>query len=61
MFFAIDLVAWHEGIEQVGAGLATVLGNLQVVFVGLLAWMFLGERRRTARWPRSPSRSWACC
>ena len=44
VFFAIDLVAWHEGIEQVGAGLATVLGNLQVVFVGLLAWMILGER-----------------
>ena len=44
VFFAIDLVAWHEGIEQVGAGLATVLGNLQVVFVGLLAWLILGER-----------------
>ena len=44
VFFAIDLIAWHEGIEQVGAGLATVLGNLQVVFVGLLAWMILGER-----------------
>jgi drug/metabolite transporter (DMT)-like permease len=44
IFFAIDLVAWHEGIEQVGAGLATVLGNLQVVFVGLLAWLILGER-----------------
>jgi len=44
VFFAVDLVAWHEGIEQVGAGLATVLGNLQVVFVGLLAWMILGER-----------------
>ena len=44
LFFAIDLVAWHEGIEQVGAGLATVLGNLQVVFVGLLAWLILGER-----------------
>ena len=28
VFFAVDLVAWHEGIEQVGAGLATVLGNL---------------------------------
>jgi len=44
MFFAIDLIAWHEGIEQVGAGLATVLGNLQVVLVGLLAWALLRER-----------------
>jgi drug/metabolite transporter (DMT)-like permease len=43
-FFAADLVLWHNGIEQVGAGLATVLGNTQVVMVGLLAWALLGER-----------------
>src|SRR3954452_9095420 len=43
-FFAADLVLWHNGIEQVGAGLATVLGNTQVVLVGLLAWAILGER-----------------
>ena len=44
LFFAVDLVAWHQGIEEVGAGLATVLGNLQVVLVGLLAWVILRER-----------------
>jgi drug/metabolite transporter (DMT)-like permease len=44
LFFAIDLVAWHQGIEEVGAGLATVLGNLQVVLVGVLAWLILRER-----------------
>jgi drug/metabolite transporter (DMT)-like permease len=43
-FFAADLVLWHNGIEQVGAGLATVLGNTQVVLVGLLAWLLLRER-----------------
>jgi drug/metabolite transporter (DMT)-like permease len=43
-FFAADLVLWHNGIEQVGAGLATVLGNTQVVMVGVLAWAILGER-----------------
>jgi drug/metabolite transporter (DMT)-like permease len=43
-FFAADLVLWHNAIEQVGAGLATVLGNTQVVLVGLLAWALLGER-----------------
>jgi drug/metabolite transporter (DMT)-like permease len=43
-FFAADLVLWHNGVEQVGAGLATVLGNTQVVMVGLLAWAILGER-----------------
>ncbi len=44
LFFAVDLVAWHQGIEEVGAGLATVLGNLQVVLVGVLAWAILRER-----------------
>jgi drug/metabolite transporter (DMT)-like permease len=43
-FFAADLVLWHNAIEQVGAGLATVLGNTQVVLVGLLAWLLLRER-----------------
>jgi drug/metabolite transporter (DMT)-like permease len=44
VFFAADLVLWHSAIEQVGAGLATVLGNTQVVLVGLLAWLLLRER-----------------
>ena len=43
-FFAADLICWHYSIEDVGAGLATVLGNLQVVLVGLVAWATLGER-----------------
>lgn len=44
IFFAVDLVLWHHAIGQVGAGLATVLGNTQVVIVPLAAWLFLGER-----------------
>jgi drug/metabolite transporter (DMT)-like permease len=43
-FFAADLLFWHHSIEAVGAGLATVLGNTQVVMVGLLAWALFGER-----------------
>jgi drug/metabolite transporter (DMT)-like permease len=43
-FFAADLVLWHYAIEYVGAGLATVLGNTQVVLVGLLAWAIFRER-----------------
>jgi drug/metabolite transporter (DMT)-like permease len=43
-FFAADLLLWHHSIEAVGAGLATVLGNTQVVLVGLLAWVLLRER-----------------
>jgi drug/metabolite transporter (DMT)-like permease len=46
-FFAADLVLWHHAIGQVGAGLATVLGNTQVVVVPLAAWLFLGERPST--------------
>jgi drug/metabolite transporter (DMT)-like permease len=44
LFFACDLVAWHHAIEWVGAGLATVIGNLQVVMVALAAWWLLKER-----------------
>jgi len=42
--FAADLVLWHYTIAAVGAGLATVLGNLQVVLVAFAAWALLGER-----------------
>lgn len=44
VFFAVDLVAWHHAIEAVGAGLATVLGNLQVLLVGFIAWLVLHEK-----------------
>jgi drug/metabolite transporter (DMT)-like permease len=41
--FAADLIFWHHAIRDVGAGLSTVLGNLQVAFVPLAAWVVLGE------------------
>ena len=44
VFFAGDLLFWHHAIEAVGAGLATVLGNLQVLVVGVVAWLAFGER-----------------
>jgi drug/metabolite transporter (DMT)-like permease len=44
LFFAADLICWHYAIHDVGAGLATVLGNIQVVLVGVVAWLTLGER-----------------
>jgi drug/metabolite transporter (DMT)-like permease len=44
VMFAADLTFWHHSIEAVGAGLATVLGNIQVLLVGLFAWAALGER-----------------
>ena len=44
VLFAIDMVVWHYAIRDVGAGLATVLGNLQVVIVPFVALAVLGER-----------------
>jgi drug/metabolite transporter (DMT)-like permease len=43
LFFAADLIFWHQAIADVGAGLATVLGNLQVVIVPFAAWAVLKE------------------
>ena len=43
-FFTVDLILWHNAIDAVGAGLATVLGNMQVLLVGFAAWLLLKER-----------------
>ena len=49
VLFAGDLIFWHHAVDAVGAGLATVLGNMQVVIVAIAAWILFGERltRRT--------------
>src|SRR5262245_13485198 len=44
LFLAADLNLWHESIALIGAGLATVLPNVQIVFVALLGWWFQGEK-----------------
>jgi drug/metabolite transporter (DMT)-like permease len=44
LFLALDLVLWNHSIADVGAGAATVLGNLQILFVGFAAWLILGEK-----------------
>jgi drug/metabolite transporter (DMT)-like permease len=43
IFFAADLIFWHHSIADVGAGLATVLGNLQVALIPIVAWVVLSE------------------
>ena len=43
VFFAADLLLWHNSIRDVGAGLATVMANIQVVLVPLVAWAILSE------------------
>lgn len=44
LMLSIDLSVWHWSIELIGAGLATVLANIQVIFVGLLSWKLFNER-----------------
>jgi drug/metabolite transporter (DMT)-like permease len=44
LFLAGDLVMWNHSIPDVGAGVATLLGNLQVLFIAVLAWLVLKER-----------------
>ncbi|MFZ1997324.1 MAG: DMT family transporter [Solirubrobacteraceae bacterium] len=44
IFFSADLLLWHHSIGDVGAGLATVLANIQVVLLPLVAWALLAER-----------------
>jgi drug/metabolite transporter (DMT)-like permease len=44
IILSLDLVLWHESIGLIGAGLATVIANVQVVFVAAAAWLIYGER-----------------
>jgi drug/metabolite transporter (DMT)-like permease len=44
VLFSVDLILWHHSIADIGAGLATVLANVQVVLVPLVAWAVLSER-----------------
>ncbi len=48
MCLGVDLVLWTRAIYEIGAGIATVLANLQVVFVTFIAWALMRER------PKSP-------
>ncbi len=46
LLLGLDLAFWHRSIHWIGAGLATVLGNTQVIFVGLAAWLLFRESPR---------------
>lgn len=46
VFFSVDLLTFHYAVDVIGAGLGTVMGNLQVVIVALAAWVLFGERPR---------------
>jgi drug/metabolite transporter (DMT)-like permease len=40
----VDIVLWHEAIEFIGAGLATLIANSQVIWVTFGAWIIHKER-----------------
>ncbi|MBS1271848.1 MAG: hypothetical protein MAGBODY4_00980 [Candidatus Marinimicrobia bacterium] len=44
LFFAADLAFWHQSIEYVGPGLATILGNFQVFFLAAFGVIIYQER-----------------
>jgi drug/metabolite transporter (DMT)-like permease len=44
VFLAADLILWSHAIDDIGAGLSTVVDNFQVVLVPLAVWAVLGER-----------------
>lgn len=54
LFLGGDLFAWHTSIEHIGAGLGTVLPNLQVVMVGIAGVVLFHERPRPAFWVALP-------
>jgi drug/metabolite transporter (DMT)-like permease len=54
LFLAGDLILWSHAIDAIGAGLGTVVPNLQVLIISLLAWLLLGERPRRSLVLASP-------
>ena len=44
VFFAGDFVFWHRAIVFVGPGLATMLGNFQVILLAVVSTLFFKER-----------------
>lgn len=44
LILAADLTLWHESIALIGAGLGTIIPNVQVVFVALASWGLYSER-----------------
>jgi drug/metabolite transporter (DMT)-like permease len=53
-FLAADLIVWSHTIDAIGAGLGTVVTNLEVLIISLMAWAFLGERPRRSLVLASP-------
>lgn len=44
ILLAIDFAGYHSAIDYIGSGIATMIGNSQVIIVTLVSWWILGER-----------------
>jgi drug/metabolite transporter (DMT)-like permease len=55
VFLAADLIMWSHSIDEIGAGLGTVLSNLQVLIVAGAGWLVLGERPRRSLLVAAPA------
>jgi drug/metabolite transporter (DMT)-like permease len=55
LLLAADLWLFHAAIAAIGAGLGTLLANIQVVFVALAAWAIHDERPSTTAFVAIPA------
>jgi drug/metabolite transporter (DMT)-like permease len=55
VFLAADLILWAHSIDEIGAGLSTVLSNLQVIIVAGVGWLVLGEKPRRSLLVAAPA------
>jgi drug/metabolite transporter (DMT)-like permease len=47
IFLAADLILWHKTILYIGSGPATLIGNSQIIFVSIFAFLFFKEKFST--------------
>ncbi len=44
LLISLDFIGYHSAIDYIGTGIATMIGNSQVIIVTLVSWKFLGEK-----------------
>jgi drug/metabolite transporter (DMT)-like permease len=44
LLISLDFIGYHTAIDYIGTGIATMIGNSQVIIVTLVSWKFLGEK-----------------
>lgn len=54
VFLGLDMVLWTKSILSIGAGIATVVVNVQVIVVPIVSLILFGERLRRSFWLLTP-------